>query len=120
MFGTPVSDMQTDVVVGDDAITGTLKYLSEGQLVDNYGAGNFVALKFEVPEDATSCKVGLDPSEGTGLVEIIDDPDKNGAFKITNKSTQKFKIVTSNATSSVTKIYDLSALTVEDAQEEVG
>lgn len=112
--------MQTDVIVGEDAITGTLKYLSEGQLVDEHGAGNFIALKFEIPEDATSCKVGLEPSEGTGLVEIIDDPDKNGAFKITDKSTQKFKIVTSNATASVSKLYDLSDLTVTPAPEEVG
>ena len=58
--------------------------------MDTYGAGNFIALKFtDIDETATSVKVGLDPSVSTGLVEIIDDPDKNGAFKITDKDTQK-------------------------------
>lgn len=74
-------------------MTGKLKYLSSGGLVDTYGAGNFVSLKFSnIPEDATSVKVGMDPSEGTGLVEIIDNPDKNGVFKVTNKNTQKFVV----------------------------
>ena len=33
LFGTKVSDMQEDVEVTDDAITGTLKYLYSGDLV---------------------------------------------------------------------------------------
>lgn len=96
-------------------ISGTLKYLSEGQLVETYGTGNFMALKFVVPENATSVKVGMDPSEGTGLVEIIDDPDKNGAFKVTDKDNQVFKIVTSDGENTITKEYDLSGLKIEEA-----
>ena len=114
--------MQSDLTVDSDdySITGTLKYLSSGQLPDYWGAGNFMALKFTVPADATSVKVGLDPSQGSGLVEIIDDPDKNGAFKVTNKDTQKFKIVTTTAEGTVTKLYDLSDLVcLEQTTEEV-
>lgn len=40
----------------------------------------------------TSVKVGLDPSASSGLVEIINDPDHNGVFRISNPS-QKFKVV---------------------------
>ena len=111
MFGTKVSSMQSRVKLDGDAFTGTLKYLDSGALVDTYGAGNFIALKFtDIPETATSVKVGLEPSQGTGLVELINDPDKNGAFKVTDKYAQNFKIVTTDGTHLKTQIFDLSRL----------
>lgn len=114
LFGTIVSDIQDSVVVGDNAITGTLHFLDTGDIADYWGDGNFIALQFSnLDTNATSIKVGLDPSEGSGLVEIIDDPDKNGVFKVTNKDTQKFKIVTSDGTHTKTKTYDLSSLVCE-------
>ena len=58
--------------------------------------------------------MGLDPSEGSGLVEIIDDPDKMGVFKITDNATQQFKIVTTDGTHTLTQTYDLSELELED------
>jgi len=58
--------------------------------------------------------VGLDPSEETGLVEVKDDPDHNGVFKITDKSKQKFVIRTSNGLTTVTKLYALSGLTLQE------
>jgi len=115
MFGTDVSDMQANVTVGDSAITGTLKYLDTGSLVDTWGAGNFLALKFsgDAFEDATSIKVGLDPSQGSGLVEIIDDPDRNGAFKISNTG-QVFVVEVTDANDVVKRrTYNLSGLTLE-------
>lgn len=105
--------MQSDIQISDNAITGTLKYLDEGSLVDTWGAGNFIALKFtNIPASATSVMVGLDPSQSSGLVELINDPDKNGAFKVTNTS-QKFKVVVTDGTNTVTTEYDLSGLTLE-------
>lgn len=115
IFGYTVSDLQSDLTVTDTAITGTLKYLDSGSLVDTYGAGYFMALKFsDVDTDATSVLVGMDPSEGTGLVELLGDPDMNGAFKVTDKDAQVFKIVTTDGTRTTTKTYDLSGLTLED------
>lgn len=113
MFGTKVSDMQTNVKVTDSAITGTLKYLSEGALVTRWGAGNFMGLKFDSDwEDYSSVMVGMDPSYGDGLVELIDDPDKNGAFKVT-ETTQKFVVQTTTKSGTVaTKQYDLSGITL--------
>lgn len=112
LFNTSVSDIQDSLVVGDSAITGTLKYLSSGDIADYWGAGNFMALDFSnFDTNATSVMVGLDPSQGSGLVEILTDPDHNGVFKVTNKDTQKFKIVTSDGTHTKTKLYDLSGLT---------
>ena len=106
--------MQTGVTVAEGAITGTLHYLSSGQLVSDWGAGNFLALKFtDIDATATSVKVGLDPSRGSGLVEIIDDPDKNGVFKISDKDEQKFVVVTSDGIWSLRQEFDLSGLTAE-------
>lgn len=59
--------------------------------------------------------MGLDPSQGSGLVEIIDDPEKNGVFKITDKDTQVFKIVSTDGENTITRTYDLSGLTVLDS-----
>ena len=115
MFGTLVSDMQEDVAVADGAITGTLHFLDTGSLVTRWGEGNFLALKFaDIDENATSVKVGLYPSQSSGLVEIIDDPDKNGAFKITDKDTQKFLVVTTTPDGEKTQTYDLKGLVCEE------
>ena len=110
-WGTATTAMQSDIAVANGAITGTLKYLDSGQLVTDWGEGNFMALKFTVPANATSCKVGLNPSEGSGLVEL--DDDKDGVFKITNKDTQKFVIVTTDGVYTNTQEFDLSGLTCE-------
>ena len=112
--GVTVADMQSDVTVANGAITGTLKYLESGALVNRWGAGNFIALKFtDIDPSATSVKVGLEPSYGDGLVEIIDDPDKDGGFKITDKDEQVFKVVQSNGTKTKTQTFSLTGLTLE-------
>lgn len=117
--GIKVSDMQTGVTVSNNAITGTLKFLdseSGSALVNRWGEGNFIALKFtNIDPSATSVMVGLDPSYGGGLVEIIDDPDKDGGFKITDKDTQVFKVVQSNGTKTKTQTFSLSGLTLQSA-----
>lgn len=113
MFGYHVSDLQSNVSVSDDAITGTLKYLSSGQLVTRWGAGNFLAIKLEGNWNKyNSVQVGMVPSHGDGLVEIIDDPDKDGAFKVTDKDEQVFRVVATNGVETVTKDYALSGLTL--------
>lgn len=111
-WGTAVSDMQSDIAVSGNKITGTLKYVDTGALATDWGAGNFLALKFTVPEQATSCKVGLDPSEGSGLVEL--DEDKDGVFKITNNETQKFVIVTTDGVHTLRQEFSLADLTCLD------
>lgn len=78
------------------------------------GDGYFLALKWSNPAaGVTSLKVGLQPSEGTGLVECIDDTDRNGVFKIAN-SDQKLIIWQSNNDKSTKQVFDLTSLTFED------
>lgn len=118
LFGAQVSALQSGVTVENDRITGTLKYLKSGELTKKWGKGNFIALKFtDLDSSASSVQVGLDPSESSGLVEIIDDNEKNGVFKITNKDTQVFKVVQSDGENSRTQVFDLTGLECETGDE---
>lgn len=115
LWDVSVSDIQSDVTVADGAITGTLKYLPTGNAITNvWGAGNFMALQFDdIPEGVTSVKVGMNPSQGSGLVELINDPDKNGVFKVTDKDAQEFVVVMSGAKGQTVQRFSLKGLTCE-------
>ena len=106
-----VSDLQEDdVVVQDDCVYGTLKYIDSGTLADVWGAGYFICLKFsDVDESATSVKVGLSPSVSSGMAEL--DEDMNCVFKITDKGNQKLKVVSTDGTRETWQTYDLNGLT---------
>ena len=121
LFDHLVSSFQdADVAVSGNSIVGTLKFV-EGGLASSgplAGDGYFLALKFtNIDADATSVLVGLDPSQGTGLVELINDPDKNGVFKI-HDNNQVFKVVQKNATAEKVQIFSLANLILEEAQGE--
>lgn len=107
--------MQTDITVTGNNITGTLKFI-EGGLADSgplAGDGYFLALKWSDPaDDITSLKVGLAPSEGTGLVECIEDTDRNGVFKITDKDKQVVVIQQTGSGKQHTQQLNLSGLTL--------
>lgn len=113
-WGTKVSDMQESVVVANGAITGTLKKLTTGQLVTDWGEGYFIALKFTKNNNkATTIKVGLRPSVSSGLLPL--DPDMDGVFKITDKDNQVLIVRPIDADGNeFTSIYDLSGLTLSD------
>jgi len=113
-----VSDLQSDVAISNGNITGTLKYVSTGALATDWGPGNFIALKFaaaEADETAATYRVGLNPSQGSGMVEL--DSDMDGVFKVTDPKHQWFVVETSNADGShvTTQTYTLSGLVVEGA-----
>lgn len=114
-WGTAVSDMQTSITVANGAITGTLKKLTSGQLVKDWGEGYFMALKFTKNNAAaTDIKVGLTPSVSSGLVSL--DADMDGVFKVTDKNAQRFTVVSIAADGvSYRQEYDLSGLTLSDS-----
>ena len=105
--------MQTDVAIDGQYITGTLKYLDTGAIPAVWGPGYFMALQFDdIPEDAI-VKVGMSPSaSGMPLIEL--DEDKNGVFKVTDKNTQTFKVMTVRGADRKTDTYYLSTLVFED------
>lgn len=116
VFGHTVSDLQSGVFVGDNVMNGTLKYVSSGSLVTTWGAGNFIALQFSGTafDKAENIYVGLDPSVSSGLVDVIDDPDKNGVFKVSSK-LQRFKAVIDYGSYTETFEWDLSKLTLNNS-----
>lgn len=116
IYNTPVSSLQTGVSVTGNKFSGTLKYYdTAGEIVDHWGAGNFLAFKVSGEDSNTvSTLVGLEPSRGTGLVEIHGDADMNGIAKIDDAKEQKFKVVqTDSAGHKNIQYYDLSGLTLE-------
>lgn len=113
IYGYTVNDLQSDIIVDmeENKVSGNLNYISTGSLAETWGAGNFIALKFtNIDPNASSVKVGMSPSVSSGLVEIIDDPDKAGAFKVTS-TAQKFVIQTTTETGAIKiQTFDLAGL----------
>lgn len=112
------SDLQAGVEIADGGVTGSLKFIEGG--LDPSGTGPlagdgwFLALKWSDPgETVTSLKVGLTPTEGTGLVECLEDTDRNGVFKIA--STDQFvTIVQTDANGTENwQNFNLKGLTLE-------
>lgn len=83
------------------------------------GDGYFLALKWSDPAaGVTSLKVGLVPSaSGMDLQECISDTDRNGVFKITDPSTQVFKMIQSNSGHKHLQIFKLTGLEFEEPAE---
>ena len=119
------SDMQSDVVVTGNKITGSLNFIEGGLSPSGTlsGDGYFVALKWSDPEDGvTSLKVGLNPSaSGMSPQECIDDPDRNGVFKIDPELNQKLVLIQENATGTkMTQTFDLDFTYVEADDDNEG
>lgn len=93
------ADFQSNITVADGEITGSLIFM-EGGLASSgplAGDGYFLALKFDNFSTGltfANVKVGLNPTEGTGLVTL--DSDKNAVFKIANKDVQKVEVIQSD------------------------
>ena len=113
------ADFQSDIAVNGGEITGELAFI-EGGLAESgtlAGDGYFLALKFSnfasglTYEDV---KVGLVPSASGMALQTLDN-DKNVVFKITNKDTQKVKVVQAdNAGHKNVQLFSLNKLTLED------
>lgn len=96
---------------GDGDIAGTLKWLAAGDIADYWGAGNFVALAFEPGDEGATVSVGLDPSQGSGLVPL--DEDLNGVFKVTDPAAQVFVVETVKDGETLRQEFSLSDLVLE-------
>lgn len=103
--------MQTGITVSGNAITGTLKYLSSGAIAKDWGPGYFIVLKVPDADPTKSVKIGLNPSAGTGLLQI--DNDKNGVFKVSDKDHQRFAVLQNENGNTLLQQFDLSGLTLE-------
>ena len=116
-WGTKVSAMQSNVVVADGAISGTLKFIQGGITPTGTlsGDGNFLALKFIDNSGADKIEVGLVPSSSGMPLQPL-DPDMDGVFKISGEVggvPQVLKVVTTKDEVSKVQIFDLNGLILE-------
>lgn len=113
LFGKAVNELQSDMIVADDEVTGTLKYVNgyvDFSSNTSEQSGNYLALKIEA-----------EPAEAETVVELVGgtkgpvalDDDMNIVLLIKNKDTQSIKVTTTHNGESITKIYGLSGLTLE-------
>ena len=114
VYGVNVSDIQSNVAVGASSITGTSKWLNgSNSITDVWGTGNFVAVTFTASDWAkyTSVKVGLLPTAGAGMQELIGHlDDLDSVFKITDKGEQILRVIATNGTDTVINDYQLGEL----------
>ena len=115
LLGKTVNDLQSSIAIGDSAITGTLKYVSDYTGFDGshpeLQVGNFIALHASVPghDDATitvkvTNQVTLDPTDNICVLRIAD------------KATQTITFTASlDGYQTVTKRFTLTGLTCEEA-----
>ncbi len=112
--------MQSNVAIKGDMVTGTLKFIEGGLSPSGplAGDGYFLAMKWTNPAPTvTSLKVGLVPSaSGMEPVECIDDPDRNGVFKVSPNLRQDLVLIQSNGTKTKTQRYTLTGLKLEDTE----
>lgn len=107
--------MQDDVEVSDGGdLTGTLNYLTSGQLVTDWGEGYFLAVGFDDFSTGltyANVKVGLHNSAGSGLVTL--DSDKDAVVHITDPVNQKLMAVQTDPETgaSCTQYWNLDKLT---------
>lgn len=116
IYGKKASELQSNVIVSDSEITGTLHYVTgytEFSGDEEKQSGNYLAFVVEpVPDDATVTVEFVGANTTIGPVELEPD-DRSLVFRITDKSKQSIKITTKSGESSTTKTYALSGLILE-------
>lgn len=123
VYGVDVSDIQSNVSLTGKKFSGDLKYLSgSNAITDEWGEGNFLAVTFTADNwsDYDSVKVGLEPSQGSGMVELIGHlDDLDSVFKIGNDVSQTFKIIAKKSGKATSvQTFDLSGLNLLEAEAE--
>lgn len=109
LYGKSVTDLQSDIVIGDDAITGTLAYVTDYTDFSedtDLQKGNFLALHFGAPEGyEITVSLGDDP------IEV--DSDGIVVMRIADKDTDIITATATKGEDTQTLTFDLSGLTCE-------
>lgn len=113
LFGKTVSDLQEDIVISKNGVTGTVKYIADYSSA--YGAGedsgNYLAIRCSTPgvEGATITVEVVGGLHGPTTL----DEDGICICRITDKTTQTIKVVASKeGLDSDTVVLDLTGLTL--------
>lgn len=120
-WGISCEECQDDIVFSGNEITGKLFEMTDESktIVADKGPGYYICIKFtNIDSDATKVMVGIEPSMGSGMQDLTNDPDKAGIFKVTYKDSQVIKVVQSNAGHKLTQCFSLSGLELVPADED--
>lgn len=111
LFGKVVSDLQSNVSISGNNITGSLKYVNDytgfsGNIAEQ--SGNYLVIHANIPEidDATITVTLTNPS--------VLDEDGIIVLRVTDNSPQTIQVVASkDGYASVRKVYNISDLVLE-------
>lgn len=111
LLGKSITELQSNVSVGDDAITGELLYVDDytgfSSKVEEQ-SGNYLVLHCESDEGAT---ITVEVVGGTsGPVTL--DPDGIIILLIRDTATQSVRVIATKDEVSTTKVYSLTGLTL--------
>lgn len=116
LLGKTLEDLQEDIVISDDEISGTLKYVTDytgfsGDPAEQ--SGNYIALHIDTEEEADEITVEL--INGTVGHPVALDNDRTIIIRITDKDEQSIQIVATKGELTLTKDYALTGLTLNNA-----
>ena len=111
VFGKSASDLQTNIAITGDKITGTLKYVTDFTgFSDNpeEQEGNFLVIHCatDLPGDTITAQL-----EGSDPIEL--EEDGLAVFRITD-TTKKIIITAERGDETVTKTYSISDLVLQE------
>lgn len=112
LFGKTVDELQSGIVIDDDQITGTLHYVegyTDFSSEPSQQSGNYLALKFTAPEDATTTVEVLRGTKGP----VTLDEDMNIVLLIADEETQSVKVTVKKGDETTEKVYGLTGLNLE-------
>lgn len=120
LLGKTVNELQSDISIDDNVISGTLHYVTDytgfnGSKVDEQ-SGNYLALKIDTGTDEAETTVEL---VGGTKGPVTLDEDMNIVLLIKNKDTQSVKVTVSKDDEEISETYSLSGLTLEESDEDV-
>lgn len=119
LLGKAITDLQSGITISNGSISGTLKYLADytgfsGNVAEQ--SGNYIALKFDIPNVDTSkytIQVSLIGGDH-GAVTL--DSDGICIFRIKNVNQKIKAVATADGLPTVTKVYSLNNLVLEAAE----
>lgn len=106
-FGVDLSDVQENVAISGNAITGTSKYLDSVNTFDMSKGHHFLVLHITA-DDAETIKVSMDPTQSS-----LTTLDESGVIILQMKDdqSQTVKIVAENENGTTTKNLTISGMT---------
>ena len=117
VLGYTVSNLQSDITVTGNEISGTLAYVDDFTGFSgnpDLQKGNFIALSFNSDPAYDKMTVELvGATVNPGAIEL--DADKDAVFRITNKETQRIVVTAYKDGEATRKSYSLKKLTLESA-----